>query len=441
MQPSIVKRIGLLLAVGMLALTAATSSPPSLRAQTTTRATGVVCTTSSGTNPTFTLTATDGYISTPDGNTIYMWSYDDGAGNFQHPGPFLCVNQNDTVTIVLKNKLPEATSLMFPGQDDVTANGAPAQPQFDSGGTLTSLEQTAGANTGSVTYSFKASQPGTYIYESGTDPEKQVQMGLFGGLIVRPAGHANWTYNSADTQFNTDTEYVMLLSEIDPALHQAIEQHRSYDTTTIHPRYWMINGRSFPDTIADNNAAWLPTQPYGALVHIRPNDASNPDPALVRYLNVGARNHPFHPHGNNGRLIGRDGRVLQGMDHHEDLSHENFLVLVGSDQTWDVTYNWTDVEQWNPTTNQIPVTVPQQQNLTYKDNATWFSGSPYLGYQDDLPNGTTSYNQCGEYYHVWHSHALNEAANYDTGFGGMFTLERIDPPLSLQQQTGHMCTP
>jgi hypothetical protein len=41
----------------------------------------------------------------------------------------------------------------------------------------------------------------------------------------------------------------------------------------------------------------------------------------------------------------------------------------------------------------------------------------------------TSYNECGEYYHVWHSHALNEAANWDAGFGGMFTLERIDPPL------------
>ena len=76
------------------------------------------------------------------------------------------------------------------------------------------------------------------------------------------------------------------------------------------------------------------------------------------------------------------------------------------------------------------MTLPQQQNLTYKDAATWYSGSPYLGVQDDLPVGVTSYNQCGEYYHVWHSHALNEAANYDTGFGGMFTLQRVDPPPS-----------
>ncbi len=66
------------------------------------------------------------------------------------------------------------------------ANGAPAQPQFDGGGTLTSLTNTAAAGGGTVTYSFVASEPGTYLYESGTNPEKQVRMGLFGALIVRP---------------------------------------------------------------------------------------------------------------------------------------------------------------------------------------------------------------------------------------------------------------
>ena len=103
-------------------------------------------------------------------------------------------------------------------------------------------------------------------------------------------------------------------------------------------------------------------------------------------------------------------------------------VVVGAGQTWDSTFKFTDEELWNPSTNPIPVTIPQQQNLVYKDDATWYSGSPYLGVQDELPTGVTSYNQCGEFYHVAHSHALNEAANYDAGFGGMLTLIRIDPP-------------
>ncbi len=387
---------------------------------------GLVCSTSASPNPSFTLTTRADYIYLPDGNTVLMWSYALGNGAFQHPGPYLCVNQGDTVTITLNNTLAEPVSIIFPGMENVLANGAPAQPQF-SGATLMSLAQTAPANGGSVTYSFVASQPGTYLYESGTDMGKQVQMGLFGALIVRPSIGAQYAYD-ASTRFNPAAEFIMLFSEIDPALHQAIERNQPYDVTTYHPRYWMINGRAFPDTIAPNNAVWMMGQPYGALVHIRPKDASNPDPALVRYLNVGSLNHPFHPHGNHGRVIARDARVLRGPTA-QDLSYEKFAVTIGSGQTWDATYDWTDVEGWKPSTNPIPVTIPQLQNLQFKDNATWYSGSPYLGYQDDLPTGVVSYNECGEYYMVWHSHALNEAANFDAGFGGMMTLQRIDPPL------------
>jgi FtsP/CotA-like multicopper oxidase with cupredoxin domain len=392
---------------------------------------GIVCTggTLAAGTRSFTLYASRGYVGIPDGNTILMWSYALSAAgsDFQLPGPTLCVNEGETVAVTLINKLGEASSIVFPGQQAVTANGAGVQWQFDTGGKLTSLVQAAPAAGGSMTYRFVASQPGTYLYESGTDPVKQVQMGLYGALVIRPAGHPDWAYD-ASTRFNPATEYVMLLSEVDPDLHHAVEVGSRYDPTTYHPRYWMINGRSFPDTIAPNGAPWLPSQPYGAFVHMQPYDATaNPYPALVRYLNAGSLNHPFHPHGNHGRVIARDGRQLSGPAG-EDLSYEKFLVLVGAGQTWDATYDWTDAEMWNPNTNPIPVTVPQLQNLTFKDGATWYSGSPYLGYQDELPAGTTSYNECGEYYQVWHSHALQEAANFDAGFGGMLTMQRIDPP-------------
>jgi hypothetical protein len=252
---------------------------------------------------------------------------------------------------------------------------------------------------------------------------------------------ANFAYNRADSQFNPNNEYVMITSELDPTLHTAVENGTPYDITTEHPRYWQINARSFPDTIADNGVARLDTQPYGSMVRMVPfeSDPASPNhyPAMVRYINVGMLNHPFHPHGNHGRVIGRDARPLASPIG-EDLSYEKFLILLGAGQTWDVTYQWTDVYNWDPTSNPIPVTVPQQQNLTYKGGLTWYSGSPYLGVQDGLPSGTTSYNQCGEYYQVWHSHALNEAANFDLGFGGMFTLQRIDPPVSKRSAT-HPC--
>jgi FtsP/CotA-like multicopper oxidase with cupredoxin domain len=387
-------------------------------------ASGLVCTTS----PTgsFDLTARDGRVDTPDGNNIYMWSYASGNGEFQLPGPNLCVNQGDTVTVTLKNKLPEPVSIIFPGQTGVQSDGSPSQPEY-AGGKLTGMTTSAPPGA-EVTYSFVASEPGTYVYQSGTDMAKQVQMGLFGALVVRPAGQPGQAYADAGTKFNAGTEYVMLMSEIDPDLHRAVEMGMKYDITKYHPRYWMLNGRSFPDTILPNGAAALPYQPYSGFVQQQPYDATtNPDPALVRYLNVGSRAHPFHPHGNHGRVIARDGRLLQG-ETGQDTSYEKFLVLVGAAQTMDVTYSWTDVEHWQPATNPIPVALPQEQNTTYKGGETWYSGSPYLGVADDLPVGVTTYNECGEYYQMWHSHALNEAANYEAAFGGMTTLQRIDPP-------------
>jgi hypothetical protein len=445
MRLAIFKRIRWLLIPALLAVFAAA---PGLSVKAATPPTsGIMCTTSSSPNASFTLTASADYINMPDGNTIWTWSYSPGGGAFQFPGPVLCVNQGDTVTVVLNNGLPEATSIMFLGVDNVQANGAPAQPEFN-GTTLTSLTKSAPAN-GSVTYSFTASNPGTYLYESGTDVGKQVQMGLYGALVVRPANHPNWAYSNgaqAFGQFDLSTEFVMLLSEMDPNLHSAVELGQPYDVTTLHPRYWLINGRAFPDTIAPNNAAWLPNQPYSALMHVKvqdnsllPNDPNGPNkaPALIRYLNAGSRNHPFHPHGQNGRLLARDATPLfDGSGN--DLSYETFAFTIGSGQTWDQTYHYDNQEHFAAGSNPIPVTMPQLQNLTFKDAATYYSGSPYLGDKGQLPVATTSFNECGEYYMVMHSHALYEVANYDAGFGGMLTLERIDP---LTPAPGTTCTP
>ena len=87
---------------------------------------GIVC--SDG--PTFDMTTDADYINLPDGNTVYMYGYKLVGTPFQHPSPVLCVNEGDTVTITLTNTLPRDISMVFPGQHDVLANGAPATPQF-----------------------------------------------------------------------------------------------------------------------------------------------------------------------------------------------------------------------------------------------------------------------------------------------------------------------
>ena len=389
---------------------------------------GLVCETDA--HNTFSLDAVGGYITTPDGNSIYMWSFTRSGNAFQLPGPMLCVESGAAVTVVLHNQLPEATSLVFAGQEHVRADGRAAQPQFDSSGLLTSMTDSAPAN-GSVTYTFIAGAPGTYLYESGTDVAKQREMGLYGALVVRPAGHPDQANDRPDSAFDPTHEYVYLLSEVDPDLHLAVERKQSYDVTRTTPRYFLINGRSMPDTIAPNNAAWLPGQPYGALIHIRPFVPGDPAgrPALVRYLNAGSVNYPFHPHGNDQRVITQDGVPVLGAGG-TDASYDKFLVDVVPGQSVDTLDQWVDAEHWSPDANPIPVPLPQlQDQIVGPGTETWYSENPYLGgTPGELPAGIVQNNQCGEYYMVAHSHALQQATNYGASFGGMMTLVRIDPP-------------
>ena len=249
----------------------------------------------------------------------------------------LCVTQGQTVVVNLTNNLPEASSVVFPGQDtQVSATGGAA-------GLLTTE---AAATSGTVSYSFVAGSAGTYLYESGTDVAKQVEMGLYGALIVRPSTGANLAYG-ASTQFDPGREYLLLLSEIDPELHHAVEVGAPYDINALRTRYFSINGRQFPDTIQDNSSVLLPNQPYGALVRIQPNTPTNTQPALIRMINAGLQNHPFHPHGNHTRQIAQDGRLLTSPGG-ASASTEHFGEIVSSGQTQDFLLRWDDTDQVEP---------------------------------------------------------------------------------------------
>jgi hypothetical protein len=415
------RRLGLVLALVLVAGSAVLAQGPAAALPANAAKLGMVCTpgTVSGGTHTFNLVANTGYIDTPDGNSVFMWSYanHDAPDNdhFQVPGPVLCATQGETVVVNLTNTLPERTSIVFPGQDaEVTASGGVA-------GVLTTE---AGIGGGTVSYSFTAGSPGTYLYESGTAPSKQVEMGLVGALVVRPntancpaVAGTDCAYDAA-TRFDPKKEYLLLLNEIDPDLHHAVETGGTYDVNALHNRYFAINGREFPDTIQDNGTALLPNQPYGALVRLQPTAAGEP-PTLLRMLNAGLLNHPFHPHGNHTREIAQDGRLV--------ASTEHFGETVGSGQTKDYLLRWDDPDNWNPNTNQLPVAQPNYRNLDFKDGNTFYSGSPYLGYKGTLPTGTVQQNVCGEWYFPLHSHALNEFTNFDEGFGGMGTLLRVDP--------------
>lgn len=393
---------------------------------------GIICTESG--SDSFVLTAHDGTISQPDGNTVYMWSYSAGSSAFQYPGPVLCVTAGPDdqpqkeITITLRNQLSVPTSVMFEGVEGVRANGAPASVEVDGSGRITSLVQSAVAG-GSITYTIPMPPPGTYLYQSGTDHELQREMGLHGALVVRPSnfdnssGQLRTVYGTSSSNYDAHQEYLHLFSQVDPSIHLAVEQGRSPDFSAYRPRYFMINGRAFPDTIAPNEAPWLPSQPYGSLVHVKAIGEGQQLPSIIRYVNAGSVNVPFHPHSNHEEVLGIDARPLVGGDGTTEVvaSLDRFAVDVQAGQTMDARFSWTNTT-WGGNTPSNP--IPDQRNLL--DGGYW-SGDWRLGGEGVKPTGGDAFNICGEYYHVAHNHALFAATNYGAAMGGQLTLVRIDP--------------
>lgn len=384
--------------------------------------------------PSFQLRARADYLSTGEGGSLLFWGLSSVTGNkrTQYPAPTLIVNQGETVTITLSNELTENTSLIFPGQESVVATGGVP-------GTIT-REAVPG---GSITYSFVAKNAGTYLYQTGTHMDVQVELGLAGALIVRPTGYnpaAPTAYGDSTSAY--DHEYLFFLSEIDPRMHQAAEAGKlsTFDTTQRHATYWLINGRTGPDTLQNNNVAWLPTQPYSALSRCHPGDR-----VLMRVIGAGYDLHPFHHHGNHGSLIARDGRLVESVRgvSGPDLAIDVFTVQSVPGGTYDELFSWTgeglgwDVYGHRPSDplqpseyapdhgKPIPVVLPDVLNLVV---GAMYSGSPYLGTLGALPPGEGGMNANAGYFFMWHSHTEQELTNDNIFPGGMMTMMIIEPP-------------
>lgn len=234
------------------------------------------------------------------------------------PGPRVTVPVGESLTINLTNTLTVPVSLVIPGQQ------ADSMTPTIVGGRVMSFTAEAAANGGSHTYTWTTLRPGTYLYESGTNPAVQVPMGLYGALTQDAA--ANTAYAGGPTY---DQEVLLLFSEIDPKLNHAVAKGRYGDvrktlmTSTIgfKARYYLING-----------------QPYSA--------ATTPVPAgivgnnvLIRFLNAG--NEPRVPVLQSGTyldIISEDGNKLT-------YSKNQYSLLLTAGKTMDAL--WVPAESGN----------------------------------------------------------------------------------------------
>jgi FtsP/CotA-like multicopper oxidase with cupredoxin domain len=228
--------------------------------------------TSDGTTTSCELWAMPGTVTTPDGAVVPVWGFAASeAGPAAVPGPLLLGTQGESMVVTLHNALAgETVALAFPGQE--------VFPDLDGVG-----------SGGTVIYTFDLTNPGTFLYEAGMTDNgvRQVAMGLYGALVVRPAGAPNQAYDDVATAF--DVEALLVLGEIDPVFNADPGAFEMYDYA---PRYWLINGQAYPD---------VPE------IEVEPGQK-----ILLRTINAGLESHWMGLLGMRQQIIGFEGQPCPG---------------------------------------------------------------------------------------------------------------------------------
>jgi manganese oxidase len=234
------------------------------------------------------------------------------AYNSQVPGPTIRVTEGDTLRVMLRNELNEPTSIHWHGLHVPNAmDGVPP------------LTQEAVEPGGSFLYEFVVSHAGTFMYHSHVDAAEQIDRGLYGPLIVDPQ-----PANAGEAAFNE--EFTMMLSAwkipqpeggADAAMAGMEDASSSEETTEasgnlsmqMDYNYFTINGKAFPAV-----PAW---------------EVDEGDLVRVRMINISNLAHPMHLHGQDFKVVAKDG---------EPLRPEQQLVMntlsVDAGETYDVVF-------------------------------------------------------------------------------------------------------
>ncbi len=193
-----------------------------------------------------------------DNVKVTAWTY-----NGTVPGPMIRMTEGDKVRIVLKNELPEATSIHW--------HGIPVPNAMDGVTPISAGE--------SFAYEFTAPPAGTFMYHSHIASDKQVMIGLYAPFIVDP---------QTPPADKPDVDVTWMLSEwrvgADGQTYPAMPMMGS------EPNYFTINGKSFPQTA--------------------PIEVKKGQRVRVRLANVGQFTHPMHLHGMNFKIVAYDGVLL-----------------------------------------------------------------------------------------------------------------------------------
>ena len=151
------------------------------------------------------------------GETYTYWTF-----NGSIPGPMIRVRVGDTVDLHLKN----VAGIMTHSIDLHAVNGP--------GGGATATQTMPGKET---TVSFKALNPGVYIYHCATAPIPQhIANGMYGMIVVEPEGGLP----------KVDREFYVMQAELYTTARLGVPGHHDFDAVKMdneQPDYVIFNGK------------------------------------------------------------------------------------------------------------------------------------------------------------------------------------------------------
>lgn len=228
--------------------------------------------------------------------TMLAWGY-----NGSCPGPTLEATEGDRVRVVLRNELPEPTSIHWHGFElPFSQDGASGYHSFEARRPV--------LPGGTEVYEFDVLRPGTRMYHSGFNVMKQEGLGLGGIFVVHPR---NW-------ERRVDKDFAVML------------QQWTFNPGNPHP-----NVNAMEPSFATFNGKTAPAFPD--------LEVAQGDRVRIRFTNLSLMFHPIHVHGYVFEVVGTGGGPLPNSARWKDVT-----VTIGPGETRDI-----ELVAWNPGTWRI----------------------------------------------------------------------------------------
>ncbi len=309
---------------------------------------------------------------------------DVGVMNASQPAPLMAIDEDDEFFLTLTN----VGMIMRPDlfeQHTIHFHGYPNASSFYDGVPDASVAISIGA---SFTYYYLAPDAGTYFWHCHISPPEHLQMGMVGQLYVKPRQNRvpdktplltayNWqqtdlrtqcgtdvlcstpkpavdtgaiqgamrsnvptqtykqyAYNDGDGSTAYDVEYPIQMHGFDPNFHFVGMTFNPESFTDMKDKYFLLNGRSYPDTVApgpmqtpSTDGTMHASQPMPTIINIPAGGR-----ALLRIsdLNV-SEYHTLATLGIPMHVIALNARLLRDLAGNDMSYYTNSITLAGGE--------------------------------------------------------------------------------------------------------------